>query len=82
MRSWYDFSDGTGIGKCAVKEFQVAFYENGKCYDEIFFSPEFALQALVHLGQETDNESCRVFVVFKDGEVYEMTAKEVKRDGF
>lgn len=73
MRSWYDFSDSSGVGKLAVKELLVGFYENGKCYDECRFSPDNALTALTFLGVD----QCKVFVIFNNEDILELTAKEV-----
>lgn len=72
MRSWFDFTN-TEVGKLAVKEFHVAFYDKGRCYDETFFEPQDALTALTFL----DGTDSRVFVSFKDGEVYELTMNKV-----
>lgn len=78
MRSWYERnSNANEPSRLGVKEYLVCFYEDGKCYDEARYAPEDLLKAITYLGFESDREYCRVFVIFKDEEVFELTAKEV-----
>lgn len=73
MRSWYDFSDGSGKGTLNLKEFLVGFYYKDRCYDELHLQPCQALTALTFL----DDTDSRVFAVFNNDIVLELTAKEV-----
>lgn len=81
MRSWYERnSNANEPSRLGVKEYLVCFYEDGNCYDEARYAPEDLLKAITYLGFDNnrdDGEYCRVYVVFKDETVYELTAKEV-----
>lgn len=70
MNSWYEWDGVDPVGKPRIREYIVAFYEDGKCYDEARFQPEDISKAMPFLMQE----DCKVFAVFGDDgkEIYEL----------
>lgn len=66
---WYKFEKGNPIGIPQIKDYQICFYEHGKCYDEAFFEPEEVAKVMPFV----DGDDSCVYANFKDGKSYLIT---------
>lgn len=66
---WYKFEKGNPIGIPQIENYQLCFYENGRCYDEAFFEPEEIAKAIPFVAES----DCEVYANFKNGKSYLIT---------
>ena len=89
---WYRFEKGNPVGIPRIKNYQLAWYDmtrGGSCFDESFFKPneiENVITYVETIEDEGNNDRCRVFVHFDNGDEYELKLKKMyknrKRDKF
>lgn len=83
---WYRFEEGNPVGIPRIKDYQVAFYDmtrNGNCFDESFFKPneiENAITYVETIEDEGNNDRCRVFAHFDNGDEYELKLEKMDKN--
>jgi len=78
---WYRFEEGNPIGVLDVKYYQVAWYNNGVCFDEDFFTPDEIESVITYVEtiEDTKREDrSRVFVCFGNGDKYELKLEKIE----
>jgi hypothetical protein len=82
---WYRFEEGNTVGIPRVMGYQVAFYDmtrRGSCFDESFLKPDDIGNAITYVEtveDEGNNDRCRVFVYFDNGDKYELKLEKIEK---
>ncbi len=91
---WYRFTEGEPVGKLRIRAMQVAWYDmerDGSCFDEDYIQfPETATNAeimraigmqltRVNISEEQRGDKSRVFLIFDNGEEYELKLQKVSK---
>ena len=83
---WYRFEKGSTVGIPRIKDYQVAFYDmtrDGDCFDESFFKPDEIDNAITYvetIEDEGNNDRCRVFAHFDNGDEYELKLEKMDKN--
>lgn len=80
---WYRFEDNDSLGIFNVKEYQVAWYEDGICFDEDWYGPDQISDVVPYVETEEDKNNIdhsRVFVIFENGDKYEIKLEKVNEE--
>jgi hypothetical protein len=80
---WYRFEEGNPIGIPRIKEYQVAWYDNGgSCFDEDWYLPDEINTAITYVETEEDignTDRSKVFAIFDNGDRYELKLVKVDK---
>ena len=77
---WYRFEEGNPKGIPRATNYQVCFYENGQCYDEMFCTidkVEHVMPFVETIEDKNKEDHSKVFVHFDNGDRYEIRMEKV-----